>query len=188
VPTHTYVAVFSRASSGALPTPDLAPLGVLEAAPASRFVDFDDFKRRVKTLNGDGQDVVRAQCSGTPVACSWEGSYRKTDGTKLSYRFDASVSLSGNAPRVASYPVAYPGGPDADTSRWSLADGPIQADRSGFIVIQDPFHGGRCVLDDRDIDHPKTYGCRHTAQQQKAPTDQAFGGASGGLSPGLLPR
>jgi hypothetical protein len=158
-PTHTYVAVFSRGSSSEQPTPDHAPLGVFEAAPASRFADFDDFKRRVKALNGDGHDVVRARCSGTPVGCAWDGVYRKTDGTKLSYRFDASLSLSTSATASPSYPVAYPGSPGSDTSRWNLADGPVQADRSGLIVIRDPFHGRRCVLDDRDVEHPRILGC-----------------------------
>jgi hypothetical protein len=159
VPTRTYVAVFSRAASSAQPTPDLASLGVLEAVPGSRFADFDEFKRRVKALNGDGQDVVRAQCTGTPARCTWDGSYRKTDGSRLSYRFEPSLSLSGNTPSVASYPIAYTGAPASDASKWDLADGPVQADRSGLIVIQDPFHGRRCVLDDRDVDHPKVHGC-----------------------------
>jgi hypothetical protein len=158
-PTHTYVAVFSHDSSSAQPTPDLAPLGVFEAEPASRFADFEDFKRRVKALNGDGFDVVRARCSGAPVSCSWYGSYRKADGMRLSYRFDASLPLSSNGPASASYPVVYAGGPNADTSRWSLADGLVQADRSGLIIIRDPFHGRRCVLDDRDVEHPHIYGC-----------------------------
>jgi hypothetical protein len=87
----------------------------------------------------------------------WDGLYRKTDGTKLSYRFDASLSISSSSPVL--YPVAYPGSPAADTSRWNLADGPVQADRSGLIVIRDPFHGRRCVLDDRDVEHPRILGC-----------------------------
>jgi hypothetical protein len=159
-PTRTYVAVFSRASSSAQPAPDGASLGVLEAAPASRFADFDDFKRRVKALNGEGLEVVRAHCAGTPATCTWDGSYRKTDGTKLSYRFEPSRAVSGNAADAATYPIAYPGGPASDTSRWDLADGPVQADRSGLIAIQDPSRGGRCVLDDRDVEHPRIQGCR----------------------------
>jgi hypothetical protein len=159
-PTHTYVALFSRASSSAEPTPDRAPLGVLEAAPASRFADFEDFKRRVKALNGDGRDVVRSHCAGTPVGCAWDGAYRKTDGVRLSYRFEPSITLSGNMAGAPSYPIVYPGGPPSDTSRWDLADGPVQADHTGLVVIQDPFQGRRCVLDDRDVDHPRVQGCR----------------------------
>ncbi len=176
IPTHTYVAVYSRAPSVASPTPDQAALGVLEAAPASRFTDFDEFKRRVRALNGDGSEVVRAHCSGTPVPCVWDGSYRKTDGTKLSYRFEGPLSLSREtAPATVSYPVAYPGGPDRDTSRWSLADGPIQADRTGLVVIHDPFRGRRCVLDDRDLDHPKIHGCRRIGPPLLDSTSQRDG-------------
>jgi hypothetical protein len=185
VPTHTYVAVYSRASSPESPTPDRASLGILEAAPASRFADFDDFKRRVRALNGDGSDVVRARCSGSPVACTWDGSYRKTDGTKISYRFDGALPLAReSAPAAASYPVAYAGAPDGDTSRWSLADGPIQADRTGLIVIHDPFRGRRCVLDDRDLDHPKIHGCRRGGPPLLDSTSQRGGAGAAPRSDG----
>lgn len=155
-------------------------IGLFEAEPATKFANFNDFKTAVERNNPLGMglfveqdafvDVVppdfptSAWCPqrdennnlvpGTYLVTGWQVRYRKTDGTDLNLTMP---SLFESAP---SYWLRSPNArlPNADTSTWDLADGPIQADHSGNISITDPNTGFSCQLNITNV-HSPTRSC-----------------------------
>jgi hypothetical protein len=169
------------------PSAVVAPftIGFFEAEPASQFADFAQFRARVKGNNPAGAGLIvehnafvanpgasefvlpQPPCDipNTPcfIVTGWSGQYQKTDGTIYNFNIplDVKPEVFDNPSPFGDYPVSSPNAPlpAPDPTQWNLADGPVQATRTGVILITDPRNGQTCTLSFVDPEHPVRTGC-----------------------------
>jgi hypothetical protein len=169
-------------------------IGLFEAAPASRFHGFDDFQRKVRSNNPLGAGLL-VEHNGTPtpqqlaafsfpqppcptspgaaqscyVVTGWSGRYTKTDGTRFDFEIpveEAALDFANPSP-FGDYPVTSPdiALPPTDPATWDLADGPVQATRTGTFRVTDPRDDRTCTVSITDPAHPVRTGCEVSCQR-----------------------